>query len=91
MTTHYHLVIAATTILIDPPRTGCPPVGLESLRKNRPAQVLYVSCHPATLARDLNVLCAGGVFELKQMMPLDMFPQTQHVECVAELRSRSRE
>lgn len=78
----------ATTILIDPPRTGCPPIGLESLRQNRPAQVLYVSCHPATLARDLNVLCADGVFELKNVTPLDMFPQTQHVECVADLRLR---
>jgi tRNA/tmRNA/rRNA uracil-C5-methylase (TrmA/RlmC/RlmD family) len=77
---------ANTTVLIDPPRTGCPPVGLESLRENRPAQVLYVSCHPATLARDLNVLCADGVFELKNVTPLDMFPQTQHVECVADLR-----
>ena len=75
-----------TTVLIDPPRTGCPASGLESLRENRPAQVLYVSCHPATLARDLNVLCAGGVFELKNVTPLDMFPQTQHVECVADLR-----
>ena len=75
-----------TTVLIDPPRTGCPASGLESLRENRPAQVLYVSCHPATLARDLNVLCADGVFELKKVTPLDMFPQTQHVECVADLR-----
>jgi len=79
---------SATTILIDPPRTGCPPVGLESLRQNRPAQILYVSCHPATLARDLNVLCADGVFELVNVTPLDMFPQTQHVECVADLRLR---
>jgi tRNA/tmRNA/rRNA uracil-C5-methylase (TrmA/RlmC/RlmD family) len=78
----------ATSILIDPPRTGCPPAGLESLRANRPAQVLYVSCHPATLARDLNALCADGVFELKSVTPLDMFPQTQHVECVADLRRR---
>jgi tRNA/tmRNA/rRNA uracil-C5-methylase (TrmA/RlmC/RlmD family) len=76
----------ATAILIDPPRTGCPAAGLESLRRNRPAQVLYVSCHPATLARDLNILCAEGVFELKTVTPLDMFPQTQHVECVADLR-----
>jgi len=76
----------ATAILIDPPRTGCPAGGLESLRRNRPAQVLYVSCHPATLARDLNILCAEGVFELKTVTPLDMFPQTQHVECVADLR-----
>lgn len=81
----------ATAILIDPPRTGCPPSGLESLRRNRPAQVLYVSCHPATLARDLNILCADGVFELKNVTPLDMFPQTQHVECVADLRRSGRE
>jgi tRNA/tmRNA/rRNA uracil-C5-methylase (TrmA/RlmC/RlmD family) len=76
----------ATTILIDPPRTGCPPESLKSLRESRPAQILYVSCHPATLARDLNILCADGVFELRNVTPLDMFPQTQHVECVADLR-----
>jgi 23S rRNA (uracil1939-C5)-methyltransferase len=46
-----------------------------------------VSCHPATLARDLNVLCSDGVFELVRVIPLDMFPQTQHVECVADLRA----
>lgn len=78
-----------TTVMIDPPRTGCPPIGLESLRENRPAQVIYISCHPATLARDLNVLCADGVFELRSVTPLDMFPQTQHVECVADLRART--
>ena len=80
---------AATSVLIDPPRTGCPPDGLESLRRNRPAQVIYVSCHPATLARDLKALCADGVFELRNVTPLDMFPQTQHVECVADLRARA--
>ena len=76
-----------TSVLIDPPRTGCRPETLELLREIRPKQVIYVSCHPATLARDLNILAAGGVFELKQVTPLDMFPQTQHVECVADLRS----
>ncbi|MEK7706689.1 MAG: hypothetical protein AAB380_01675, partial [Verrucomicrobiota bacterium] len=50
-------------------------------------QVIYVSCHPATMARDLNVLCGDGVFELAGVVPLDMFPQTQHVECVADLRA----
>ncbi len=75
-----------TTVLLDPPRTGCPGRSLELLRATRPAQVIYVSCHPATLARDLNVLCAQGVFELRKVTPLDMFPQTQHVECVADLR-----
>lgn len=78
----------ATTVLIDPPRTGCPPAGLELLRETKPNQILYVSCHPATLARDLNVLCAGGVYEVERVKPLDMFPQTQHVECVADVRLR---
>jgi tRNA/tmRNA/rRNA uracil-C5-methylase (TrmA/RlmC/RlmD family) len=76
----------AATVLLDPPRVGCPPPALAALRDARPAQVLYVSCHPATLARDLNKLCAGGVFVVKQVTPLDMFPQTQHVECVADVR-----
>ena len=75
-----------TAVVLDPPRTGCPRSALELLREVRPAQIIYISCHPATLARDLNVLCADGVFELKKMTPLDMFPQTQHVECVADLR-----
>ena len=56
------------------------------MRQTGPRQVLYVSCHPATLARDLNVLCAGNVFEVKKIVPLDMFPQTQHAECVADAR-----
>lgn len=77
---------SATTLILDPPRTGCPPEMLQLLRKLRPAQILYVSCHPATLARDLNVLCAEGVFSLTKIVPLDMFPQTQHVECVSDLR-----
>ena len=76
------------SILLDPPRTGCRPEVLDLLREIRPKQVLYVSCHPATLARDLNILTSGGVFELKQVTPLDMFPQTQHVECVADVRGR---
>jgi len=77
----------ATTVMIDPPRKGCRPEALELLRQVRPAQLIYVSCHPATMARDLNILCADGVFELVRVVPLDMFPQTQHVECVADLRA----
>jgi len=78
----------ATTVMIDPPRKGCRPEALELLRQVRPAQLIYVSCHPATMARDLNILCADGVFELVRVVPLDMFPQTQHVECVADLRAQ---
>jgi 23S rRNA (uracil1939-C5)-methyltransferase len=66
----------ATTVILDPPRTGCPAGMLQALRQTRPRQVLYVSCHPVKLARDLNVLCAGNVFEV----------QTQHMECVADAR-----
>jgi tRNA/tmRNA/rRNA uracil-C5-methylase (TrmA/RlmC/RlmD family) len=77
-----------TAVLLDPPRKGCWPELLQLLRQARPAQVIYVSCHPATMARDLNILCGDGVFELARVQPLDMFPQTQHVECVADLRSK---
>ena len=77
---------ACSAVILDPPRTGCPAPMLELLRQSRVGQVIYVSCHPATLARDLNILCANNVFELKTVVPLDMFPQTQHVECVADVR-----
>lgn len=85
------LTPAATSVMIDPPRKGCRPEALELLRRVRPAQLIYVSCHPATMARDLNILCADGVFELARVQPLDMFPQTQHVECVADLRAGCEE
>jgi tRNA/tmRNA/rRNA uracil-C5-methylase (TrmA/RlmC/RlmD family) len=78
-----------TSVILDPPRKGCWPETLELLRQTRPAQIIYVSCHPATMARDLNVLCGEGVFSLSRVQPLDMFPQTQHVECVADLRRRN--
>lgn len=77
---------AQTTLILDPPRTGIDSSLLKMLEHKPVAQIIYVSCHPATLARDLNVLCQNGVFELKQVIPLDMFPQTQHIECVADLR-----
>jgi tRNA/tmRNA/rRNA uracil-C5-methylase (TrmA/RlmC/RlmD family) len=77
----------ATAVILDPPRKGCQPEILQLLREMKPTQVVYVSCHPATMARDLNVLCGDGVFELARVQPLDMFPQTQHVECVADLRA----
>ena len=77
-----------TTVLLDPPRKGCAASMLEVLGRIRPAQVIYISCHPATMARDLNVLCAEDVFRLAQVVPLDMFPNTQHVECVADIRCK---
>jgi tRNA/tmRNA/rRNA uracil-C5-methylase (TrmA/RlmC/RlmD family) len=76
-----------TTVLVDPPRKGCRREMLELLRQVRPRQIIYVSCDPATMARDLNVLCGEGVFSVAGVIPLDMFPQTAHVESVADLRS----
>jgi tRNA/tmRNA/rRNA uracil-C5-methylase (TrmA/RlmC/RlmD family) len=76
----------STSVILDPPRKGCAAAAIGQLREIRPAQIIYVSCHPATLARDLNALCADGVYRLEQVVPLDMFPHTQHVECVTDLR-----
>ena len=74
-----------TTLILDPPRKGVHREGLEMLIQAKPRQVIYVSCHPATLARDLKELCEHG-YRLEGVTALDMFPQTQHVECVADLR-----
>ena len=76
-----------TMVILDPPRKGCLPRTLQFLREMEPAQIVYVSCHPATMARDLNILCNHGVFELRRVTPLDLFPQTYHVECVADVRA----
>jgi tRNA/tmRNA/rRNA uracil-C5-methylase (TrmA/RlmC/RlmD family) len=75
-----------TALILDPPRRGCARSTLEFLRDQRPAQILYVSCHPATLARDLQILVERHDYSLERVVPLDMFPQTQHVELVADLR-----
>ena len=74
-------------VILDPPRAGCQAGALERLIELRPSRVVYVSCDPETLGRDLKVLCAES-YSLDRVQPLDMFPQTQHVECVAVLRSR---
>ena len=76
----------ATTVLLDPPRKGCRPETIELLRRVRPAQIIYVSCQPATMARDLQLFRAEGAYTVARVTPFDMFPQTAHVECVADLR-----
>ncbi len=72
------------TVLLDPPRAGCAPSVIENLIRLDPREVIYVSCHPVTLARDLKLL--AGHYEVIKITPFDMFPQTDHVEVVATLR-----
>ena len=74
-------------VVLDPPRAGCHPRVLEALSDLKPRRIVYVSCEPATLSRDLAALCQGP-FQLESVQPVDMFPQTHHVECVAVLSLR---
>jgi len=73
-----------TTVVVDPPRTGLGDEAAANLADMGPARVLYMSCDPATLARDCATLTARG-YELRRARVIDMFPQTSHVECLAEL------
>jgi 23S rRNA (uracil1939-C5)-methyltransferase len=68
-------------IVLDPPRKGCEEAALEAIAKSTAKRVVYVSCNPATLARDCKYLAAHG-FALSAVRPVDMFPQTCHVETV---------
>jgi 23S rRNA (uracil1939-C5)-methyltransferase len=71
--------------LVDPPRAGCHPKALQALQVLAPRTICYVSCDPSTLARDIATLCTGGRYRLVSAQPIDMFPQTYHIECVALL------
>lgn len=72
-------------LLLDPPRVGCHPDVLDSVKKLKPKKVLMVSCEPAAMARDLDLLCEGGMYKLETLRPVDMFPQTRHVETISML------
>ena len=74
-------------IVLDPPRSGCQPQALAAVIEHGPRRVVYVSCEPETLARDLRVLVDAG-YELLEVQPVDMFPHTHHIECVATLQRR---
>lgn len=76
--------VEADIIVVDPPRKGCDPRLLETILEMKPKRVVYVSCNPSTLARDLRVLEDGG-YRTVEVQPVDMFPHTVHVESVASL------
>lgn len=74
-------------LVVDPPRKGLSPLGIEHILALAPKKLIYVSCDPATLARDIALLKSAYTIEIVQ--PLDMFPHTEHVECVC-LLTRNR-
>lgn len=72
------------TIVLDPPRTGCDPRVIAAIIKISPQKIVYVSCGPATLARDIKSLMSNG-YAIRNIQPFDMFPQTGHVETVVTM------
>lgn len=74
----------ADLVVVDPPRKGLEPSFIEAVVKMQPTKMIYVSCNPATLARDLALLNEGG-YSVEKIQPVDLFPQTHHVESVTLL------
>lgn len=76
--------VYADVIVVDPPRKGCDAAVLDTMIKMQPKRIVYVSCDPATLARDVKILCGGG-YEVRKVCPVDQFPFSFHVETVVKL------
>ncbi len=79
------VIISPDIVLMDPPRRGCDRWVLNTLLKIKPDRIVYMSCNPATLSRDLKILCENNDYRLTRVQPADFFPQTTHVEAVAFL------
>ena len=75
-------------IIVDPPRKGCAPELLHTVVQMNPERMVYVSCDPATLARDMRILADLG-YVPQELTPVDMFPRTNHVECVTLFKRKS--
>ena len=77
--------LKADVVVVDPPRKGCDKILLETMIKMQPSRIVYVSCNPSTLARDLKYLTENG-YEVCEVQPVDMFPWTEHVEAAVLLQ-----
>ena len=75
----------ADVIVVDPPRKGCDEALLQVMLQMSPQRIVYVSCDSATLARDLNILCENGVYQIVKVQPVDMFAQGVGIETVVLL------
>jgi len=84
----YQQGYTADVVILDPPRKGCEKPVLETIIEMKPGKVVYVSCNPTTLARDLKILVGGG-YEIKEVQPVDMFPHGVHVETIVCLQKKS--
>ena len=73
-----------TVVMLDPPRKGCDELFLNQLAKFRPVRIVYMSCNPATQARDVNEMVSWG-YKISFVQPIDLFPQTRHIECLTVL------
>ncbi len=82
----YKQSIKADIVIVDPPRKGCEKEVIDTIINMAPKKVVYVSCNPSTLARDVKLLESGG-FRLQKIQPVDQFPWTEHVECVILMRN----
>lgn len=80
---------AVDILILDPPRTGCDVKTLSAVAQIGPRTLIYVSCNPATQARDIRYLLDRG-FTLQELMPIDMFPQTAHIEVIGTLLGKDR-
>jgi 23S rRNA (uracil1939-C5)-methyltransferase len=74
-----------SVVVIDPPRAGAHEKVLHQIIRLKPNRIIYVSCNPATQARDLEILCSTGMYVIQAVQPVDMFPHTNHVENVVAL------
>jgi len=78
-----------TVVVVDPPRKGCSVEFLEQLNEYKPQRVVYMSCDPATQARDAKYLVSYG-YEIVSVQPFDLFPQTRHIECLATFELKNK-